>query len=120
MENKESSFFSESKHLIEQYIKDRILLLKLQTAEKTARMVGFIFTFLILSLLSFFLLLFVSMMLGYYFSSITGSLYVGFGILSGIYCLLITLMIIFRKSLIQNKVGDIIIKILFDKDELTS
>ena len=117
MENEEPSFFSESREQIEQYIQDRILLLKLQTAKKTARLVSLLFTGLALALLGFFVLLFISMMAGYFFASLTGSLYSGFGLVAAFYLLLLVSIVRFRKTLIQNWVADTIIKTFFENDK---
>ena len=115
MEQEESTFFAESRIEIEQYVKDRILLFKLQIASKTARLSSLLFTGIILALLSFFVLLFISMMGGYYFSSLTGSLYCGFGVIAGFYLFLLIGFILFRKGIIEKPIADLIIKILFEK-----
>ena len=117
MQNEESSFFSESREQIEQYIRDRILLIKLQAAEKVARLSGLLFTGIVLALLSFFVLLFISIMCGYFFASVTGSLYLGFGIVAAFYLLLLVLIVRYRKVLIQNWVADTIVKIFFELEK---
>jgi hypothetical protein len=90
--------------------------LKLQTADKAARLAGLLFTGLTLALFSFFVLLFISMMGGYLFASLTGSLYLGFGIIAAFYLLLLLLIIKFRKTLIEKWVGDAIIGVFFEKE----
>lgn len=117
MGNEGSSYFSESKEQIELYIKDRLLLIKLQTAEKVARLAGLLFTGLTIALFSFFVLLFISMMGGYFFASLTGSLYLGFGIVAIFYLLLLLVLIKFRKPLIEKWVGDIIVRLFFEKEK---
>ena len=117
MEREETSFFEESRQHLEGYIQDRLLLLKLQTAEKTARLAGVLFTGVVLALLSFFVLLFLSIMGGYFFASLTGSLYWGFGIIAFFYLLLLTLVVKFRKVLIEKWVADTIIKIFFEREK---
>jgi len=117
MEQEETSFFEESRQHIEGYIQDRLLLLKLQTAEKTARLAGVLFTGIVLALLGFFVLLFLSIMGGYFFASLTGSLYLGFGIVAFFYLLLFTLTVIFRKVLVEKWVADTIVKIFFEKEK---
>jgi len=117
MEQEEISFFEESRQHLEGYIQDRLLLLKLQTAEKTARLAGVLFTGVVLALLSFFVLLFLSIMGGYFFASLTGSLYWGFGIIAFFYLLLLTLVVKFRKVLIEKWVADTIIKIFFEREK---
>lgn len=115
MENEETSFFSESREQIEQYIQDRFLLIKLQVAEKTARMVGLFFTVLTVVVFGFFVLLFIGMMGGYWFASLTDSLSLGFGIVTAIYLFLLILIVLFRKTLIEKCLGNIIIKAFFKK-----
>ena len=117
MEQEEPSFFEESRQHIEGYIQDRLLLLKLQTAEKTARLAGVLFTGIVLALLGFFVLLFLSIMSGYFFASLTGSLYLGFGIVAFFYLLLFTIIVIFRKVLVEKWVADTIVKIFFEKEK---
>ncbi|MFP5041252.1 hypothetical protein [Parasediminibacterium sp. JCM 36343] len=111
------SFFAESKQTIEDYVQDRLLLLKLQAAEKVARLAALLFTGIVLALLSFFVLLFISMMAGYYFAGITGSLYIGFGIVATFYVVLLGLAIKFRKPVLEEKVANIIVNIFFEEEE---
>ena len=117
MKQEETSFFEESRQHLEGYIQDRLLLLKLQTAEKTARLSGVLFTGIVLALLSFFVLLFLSIMGGYFFASLTGSLYWGFVIIAFFYLILLSLVVKFRKVLIEKWVADTIIKIFFEREK---
>lgn len=112
---KEEPFFSESKKQVQQYIQDRILLIKLQAVEKTSQLAGKLFSVLIIGMLAFFILLFISIMAGYLFAEITGSLYVGFGIVSVVYIVLLVIMLKFRKTWIEKKVINEIIETIFDK-----
>ncbi len=114
MEEAEKDFFKESKEKIEQYVQDRIWLLKLQISEKTARMVAVLFTLLMIGLLTFFVVLFLSMMAGYYFSALTGSFFSGFGIVSAFYVFLLLILILCRKW-VQKKIMDKVIAVFFTK-----
>ena len=116
MEQEESSFFEESRQHLEGYVQDRLLLLKLQAAEKTARVSGLLFTGIVLALLSFFVLLFLNIMGGYFFASLTGSLYAGFGIIATFYLILLLLIFSYRRELIEKRVGNTIVKIFFEKE----
>ena len=116
MEEPENDFFTTSRRELEQYVQDRILLLKLQTSEKTARLVALLFSVLVIALLSFFVLLFLSIMAGYYFAGITGSLYAGFGIVATFYVLILVLLIFIRHGF-NKKIINTIIKIFFDKTD---
>ncbi len=116
METEGNPFFSETKEQLEQYVRDRIWLLKLQISEKAARMVAVLFTLLVIGLLSFFVLLFLSMMAGFYFASATGSFFTGFGMVAGFYLLLLFLLIWSRKW-IRKKIMDKMIAIFFVKND---
>ena len=116
METEGNHFFSETKEQLEQYVQDRILLLKLQISEKTARMVAVLFTLLTIGLLLFFVTLFLSMMAGFYFASLTGSFFTGFGIVAAFYLLTLILLIVSRKW-IQKKIMDKVITAFYAKNE---
>ena len=111
----EEKFFSESKKKIEQYVQDRLLLLKLQTVEKGSQLVAKLFSALIIALLAFFILLFLSIMAGYFFAHLTGSLYIGFAIVASVYIILLLVVLKLRKRIIERKVTDEIIETIFDK-----
>lgn len=117
MQNEEPSFFTESRKQIEQYIQDRLLLIKLQVAQETARFVGLFFTGLLLSVFGFCVLQFLGMMGGYWFASLTDSLYIGFGIIAAIYLVLFLLIVKFRKILIETRVGNIVVRRFFEKEK---
>lgn len=113
----EENFFDESKKVLEQYIEDRILLLKLQSVEKISVLVSLMFTGLLVALLGFFVLFFISIMAGYYFASLTGSLFAGFGIVAGIYIILLILVIALGKKHLTTFITNRVIEIFFDKNQ---
>ena len=115
MEEAGKDFFKKSKAQVEQYVQDRIWLLKLQLSENTARLVAVLFTLLMIGLLAFFVLLFLSIMAGYYFSAVTGSFFTGFGIVAAFYVLLLIILILCREW-IQKKIMDKMIAIFFAKN----
>jgi uncharacterized membrane protein YdjX (TVP38/TMEM64 family) len=112
---KEANFFSESKEKIQDYVKDRILLLRLELIEKISKLVSVMFVGLLITILSFFIVLFLSLMGGYYFAALTGSLYLGFGIVCGFYILVLIFILLAGKKLLNNFIINIIIKTVFDK-----
>ncbi|MFC4231032.1 phage holin family protein [Parasediminibacterium paludis] len=114
-EEQETTFFKESRQRLEQYVQDRLLLLKLQMVEKVSQLIALLFTGLTLALLAFFILLFVSIMAGYYFANITGSLYIGFGIVAMFYIILFVMIVSLRKKVIEKYIVDAVIKIFMDK-----
>ncbi len=109
-------FFTASGKQLEQYVQDRILLLKLQATEKTARLVALLFSVLMISLLAFFILLFLGFMAGNYFAGITGNIYSGYAIVTGFYMLLLLIVLLYRKKL-NKKVINLVIRIFFGKNE---
>lgn len=118
MEKTQEAFFKDSGDRIEAYIKDRLLLMKLQGARKLSKLAAMMFAVLVVAVLVFFIMLFLSVMLGYYFAELTGSLYLGFGILSAIYIILVIVLIKLRSTVLEKMVANTVISILFDpKDD---
>ncbi|HRI20964.1 MAG TPA: hypothetical protein PLA68_08410 [Panacibacter sp.] len=114
--NEEEDFFAESKTVLESYIQDRILLLKLQSVEKISVLVSLMFMGLLMALLSFFVLLFISIMAGYYFASLTGSMFAGFGIVASFYIILLILLATLGKKYLTVFITNLVIKIFFDQN----
>ncbi len=114
MEEQQPGFFEQTHKLTEEYIQNRLLLLKLTAAEKSARLSGLLVSFLIIALLAFFVLFFISIIIGYLFVWVTGSLFWGFGIVAGFYILLL-LVFILRKKYFEKIIANIVIRVFFDK-----
>ncbi|CAN5414352.1 hypothetical protein BH10BAC2_BH10BAC2_48740 [soil metagenome] len=112
---KEADFFGESKQKVQDYVQDRLLLLKLEMVEKTSKLVAIMFIGLLLAILSLFILLFLSFMAGYYFATITGSLYLGFGIVCGFYVLLLVFILSGGKKLLHHYITNTVIETIFDQ-----
>ncbi len=113
----EEKFFTESRKKIEEYVQNRISLLKLQMVEKASRLIAMLFSGLVIALLFFFILLFISIMGGYYFAQLTGSLFIGFGIISAFYIIVLLVVIKLRKNVIEKWVINIVIRTFFDKKD---
>ncbi|MDP4187705.1 MAG: phage holin family protein [Bacteroidota bacterium] len=117
MEEGKQNFFEEMQQLVKNYVNDRLLLIKMQTAEKSAHLVSFLVYSIVIGFLGFFILLFLGMMTGYYFATITKSLFWGFAIVSAFFLVILAVIIIFRKKLFERIVGDKVVKIFFEKTE---
>ncbi|MBV4358031.1 phage holin family protein [Pinibacter aurantiacus] len=115
MDEQQPGFFENVQNLTEEYIQDRLLLLKLRAADKSARLAGLLVSFLIIALLAFFVLFFISILVGYFFVWVTQSLFWGFGIVAGFYALLLILVFAFRKKYIEKLIANIVIKVFFDR-----
>jgi len=114
MQEEKRGFFEETEELVEKYVNDRLLLLKLQAAEKTANLAALLVSGVLIAMLGFFILLFVSLMLGYWFSELTGSFFYGFGLLTLLYVILFVVLISIRKKVVNSFVENTIIRIFFD------
>jgi hypothetical protein len=111
-----NSFFSESKKEIESYLENRALLIKMQAISTSSRLIAKLVVGMVLGLLGFCLVFFLSIMAGYFFADLTGSLYIGYGIVVFVY-LLFFLLVYWNCKKIGSAISDSIIQILFNKDE---
>ncbi len=109
----DSSFFTQYKERIEQYVQNRLRLIQLQLTQKVAEVSSSITWWLLIAMVVFFLMISLSIMLGYYFAQLTVSVPLGFACLSGIYLVMLLLLFAFRKS-IRKKVKDSVIQSMLD------
>ena len=116
MPTDKQSFFEETQDLVESYVNNRLRLFKLQTAEKSSRVVTLLFAGLVIGLLSFFILVFTSIMAAYYFSEKMHSQFYGFGTVALIYVLLLIAAIWLRKKYLDKYIFHRVVKILFDSN----
>jgi len=120
MVTEKQSFFEDTQDLLESYAANRLRLLKLQTAEKSSRVITLMFTGLVIGLLSFFIFLFVSIMVALYFSEKWHSSFYGFGVVVLFYILLLLTILALRAALdkyIFSKVINILFESNADDDE---
>jgi hypothetical protein len=113
--NDQNSFFTESKDALEKYLQNRLLLVQLQVTEKVSKLMAAMFTGLLIAVLSFFILLFLSIMAGYYFAALTGSTFLGFGVVAAFYLILLIVIIAIRKNVIQKNIINMVIEVMFEK-----
>jgi len=108
----DKSFFKESQQLIEEYIRERLLLLKFQTAERTAGIVSTLIVGLLIGLLSFLILFFISVLGAYFFIQITGNWYYGLLIMIALYAIILIALYAKRKQL-NSYFSDTIVSLFF-------
>ena len=113
MESQSPSFFTQYKERIEQYVQNRLRLIQLQLTQKVAELSSSLAWWLLIAMVVFFLMISLSIMLGYYFAQLTGSVPLGFACLSGIYLVMLLLLFAFRKS-IRKKVKNSVIQSMLD------
>ena len=117
MEKEKTTYFEEIQQLASKYVEDRLLLIKLQAAEKAARLSSSIIKAVILAVISFFILLIISFLAGYYLSVATGSYLYGFGILACIYLALFFLVIYTHKKYFNKYITDKVIETIFSRED---
>ncbi|GAO44972.1 phage holin family protein [Flavihumibacter petaseus] len=117
MEQQETGYFERTEQLVRRYLEDRVLLLKLTATEKIARLAAALVIFMVVLLLGFFLLLLASILAGYFFARVTGSIFYGFGIVTGFYLILLVLVLALRKRYLDPFITNTVVRIFFDKSE---
>jgi hypothetical protein len=115
MQPDKQGFFKDTQQLAEEYIRERLLLLKLEAAEKSARLASVVFAGILIGVLATIVLLCISALACYLLQELTGSWYYGIGIVAAFYILLLVLLIVFRKSLFYKYVSDRVVRIFFEK-----
>jgi protein-S-isoprenylcysteine O-methyltransferase Ste14 len=113
-QEKKENFFLESKKLLENYVKDRILLIKLEASKSAANATAGIVNGVLLAVFGLFALIFLSITLGFVFSKLTGSFIWGFAIVAAIYIVLIVAVIIARKWT-SKKIANTVISSIYSK-----
>jgi hypothetical protein len=117
MEDDKKGFLRETYEVFTAYVDDRLLLLKIQAAEKSGKLVAALVTMMVVMLSVFFILFFVSMMGGYYFAELTGSAFYGFSIIAGIHVFLLLLFLLLNKGVFSGRIIDRVIRIFFESRE---
>ncbi len=112
----EANYFEETKLKINQYIKRRILLIRLQIADKASRIASGLVTALVIIIIGLFVLIFGSFAAGYWLGELTGSVAAGFGIVALFYFLIFLFVIIFLRRISRNFFVDKFIKLIYKKD----
>jgi hypothetical protein len=110
-------FFVQIKDMVEEYVDDRMLLLKLQATEKAAKASSTLFLGVIVTFISLVLFMIISFIAGYYLSQAVDSYPGGFAILAGIYILLIFVLVLIHKKYTGKMIIDSIIKFSFETKE---
>jgi ABC-type multidrug transport system permease subunit len=110
----DKSFFVETEEVVEQYVRDRLLLFRLQATEKASHLIALMVSGILIGMVGFFIMIFLSIMAGYYFSEITGSLFYGFGIITLFYIVLFVVLLLFRKKYLHKWIVDTVVRIVMD------
>lgn len=117
MQTEKQGFFKDTQQLAEDYIRERLYLLKLEVAERSAKLASVMVTAMIVWAFLSIVLLLISAALCYYLQTITGSWLYGIGIVILFYIAIIILVFIFRKSFFYRHISNFIIRIFFEKSD---
>lgn len=115
--NEKSPVISELRQLITEYFDARLKLIKLETFEKIAKVTAVLFSSLVVALLGFFLLFFLSMSLGFFLGKVFDSYALGFLSVTGLYLILFVLVLIMKKDLLEEFLIERIIGELTKKED---
>lgn len=110
------NYFQETKYKLNQYFQQRVLLLRLQAADKVSGIASTLITIVLIVLIGLFMLIFLSITAGYWLAGVTGSLTIGFGIVALFYLLVFLFVIFFLKKMLQNFFINKLIKLIHKKD----
>lgn len=102
---------------VRDYVNLRLELLKIETAEKSAKVTAYMISSLVLLFTGFFCLLFISIVAGIYFSAYWGDYFKGFGVVGAFYVVLFLMVLLFKKAMIHRPVINTIIRLFFSADE---
>lgn len=119
METERKNFFEETRELATKYVDDRILLIKLQAAEKAAAFSSMLLKGLLVGVIGFFILSIISFLIGFYLSVWLGSILYGFGLLAVIYVVLLFALLYAHKKFLHAGLTDKVIELFFRKEEVT-
>lgn len=117
MDTEKQGFFRDMQRLAEDYVKERLLLMKLQAAEKTAEMSAVLFGAAIISLFVFFIVALLTLLACYFLIDVTGNFYLGVGAVAIFYILLVVVLLLLRKKFPLQFVSNGVIKMLFKNDQ---
>lgn len=119
MEKDSSEIFRKLKKDLSAYVELKLELLKLNTYERTGKVIAVLSYGVILLFLTFFAILFIFLALGFYLGELFDSAGSGFGVVAILYLLLIGI-IITNKERISHKVLNVVITALTTNDDKTN
>jgi hypothetical protein len=98
------SFFDENKTVFTDYIETRFEIYRLQTIRFASKAIGYLAWIILSFFLGTMVLVFTGLVIGFWFTQLTGSYVLGFGLATMLLLLIIILMAVFRNSLFVNPV----------------
>lgn len=111
------SYFKELKDEVTGYVEARAEYARLTAYEKTAKGASRLTFVLVMALLGFFTLFFISIATAVFLSEQLGSYMKGFGIIAGFYVLLTLLIAVFRKKIFDEQLADTLVGTFLEEAE---
>jgi hypothetical protein len=109
MEDNFSNYFNQTGKVAKDYLETRLDLIKLQAAGKLSNALGLFFSLILAFLLFFFVVVFLGMVVGFWIGEMTHSYTIGFSCSAGLFVFLLAFILLFRKSLIQRPLSNLLI-----------
>lgn len=114
---KEENIFEDVKDTLIKHVEYRIDWYKLIFIEKSSKVMSLLIAIFIVSIISFLLLGYLSLLLGFLFSDLFKSKTLGFGLVTLLLLILLLIVILFRKKLIEKPITNSIIRKIFDNND---
>jgi hypothetical protein len=97
-----SSYYSESKGLLKEYVEVRVKLLKLQLIKALSRSLGMMFAMMVVSFFAFLVILFLGFSFSAWIAAETGNMALGYAAGAGLFFIFLLLVIVLRRPLFMN------------------
>jgi hypothetical protein len=110
-------FFDENIRIIKEYIETRSSIYKLKAVRSLSGILGLLMWFVISAFLGFLVLIFIGLVLGFWFSEMTGSMASGFGIATLLLLVVIVLIALLRRQLFIYPLIRIFIHVMTSQDD---
>ncbi len=117
MANESNSLTDDVQDSIKNLLADRLLLAKMEAAEKTALLSSRLLISMLAAGLALLVMLFLSLMACYYFGQLFGSMLAGFATVAGIYLLLLLLLLTVWRRPLQHRIENTVVRTIFSSDD---
>lgn len=108
---------SESKELLQRYIRNRMDSYKLDIAERVTKVNTFLLIAFFFTFLGYIVLLFLSLAAALHIGTLLSNLPLGFTIMAGVWFLILAGLYVFRKNLIELPMLRWMIALMFQKNQ---
>ena len=111
-QNKYEEFTDDARQQIQNYINLKIELIRIDVQMATARTVSYLFSGMLILFFLFMVILFISLVSGFYLSEQLHNYTYGFGIVGACYAILFFVVLILRKSVVERKIADTVVSLI--------